>query len=116
MEVSGQLHTPAALTQEKSPWYPLDRRLGGSQSRSGHGGDQKNSQPLPLTRTPNHSAYSSALHHCAIVSPLKLPAEFQGLDDWYNNNNNNNNNNNKEHYFLNTLFFFFGNSSEAAGA
>jgi hypothetical protein len=26
MEVSGQLHAPAALPQGKSPWYPLDRR------------------------------------------------------------------------------------------
>jgi len=26
-----------------SPWYPLDRRLGVPQSRSGHGGVQKNS-------------------------------------------------------------------------
>jgi hypothetical protein len=32
--------------QGKSPWYPLDRRLGGPQSRSGHGGEEKNSQPL----------------------------------------------------------------------
>jgi hypothetical protein len=29
MEVSGQLHALAALPQGKSPWYPLDRRLGG---------------------------------------------------------------------------------------
>jgi hypothetical protein len=29
----------------KSPWYPLDRRLGGSQSRSGRGVEEKNSQP-----------------------------------------------------------------------
>jgi hypothetical protein len=28
------------------PWYPLDRRLGGAQSRSGRGGEEKNSQPL----------------------------------------------------------------------
>jgi hypothetical protein len=27
MEVSGQLHAPAALPQGKSPWCPLDRRL-----------------------------------------------------------------------------------------
>jgi hypothetical protein len=27
MEVSGQLHAPAALSQGKSPWYPLDRRM-----------------------------------------------------------------------------------------
>jgi hypothetical protein len=31
----------------KSPWNPLDRRLGGTQSRSGHGGEEKTSQPLP---------------------------------------------------------------------
>jgi hypothetical protein len=33
--------------QRKSTWYPLDRRLGGSQSRSGRGGEEKNSQSLP---------------------------------------------------------------------
>jgi len=33
--------------QGKSPWYPMDRRLGGPQSHSGHGGEEKNSQPLP---------------------------------------------------------------------
>jgi hypothetical protein len=31
----------------KSPWYPLDRRLGEPHSRSGHGGLEKNSQPPP---------------------------------------------------------------------
>jgi hypothetical protein len=40
MDVSGQLHAPAALS-------PLDRRLGGPQSRSGCGGEEKNSQPPP---------------------------------------------------------------------
>jgi hypothetical protein len=33
--------------QGKSSWYPSDRRLGGPQSQSGHGGEEKNSQPLP---------------------------------------------------------------------
>jgi hypothetical protein len=33
--------------QEKSHQYPLDRRLGGPQSRSGSGGEEKNSQSLP---------------------------------------------------------------------
>jgi hypothetical protein len=47
MEVSGQLHDPAALPQGKGPWYPLDRRLYGTQSRSGSGGEEKNSQPPP---------------------------------------------------------------------
>jgi hypothetical protein len=46
MEVSGQLHALAALPPEgKSPCYPLDRRLGGTQCRSGRGGEEKNSQP-----------------------------------------------------------------------
>jgi hypothetical protein len=47
MEVSGQLHALAALPQGKSPCYPLDRRLGGLQSRSGPGGEEKISQPAP---------------------------------------------------------------------
>jgi len=35
--------TPRPLyPQGKSPWYPLDRRLGGPQSRSGRDGDEKN--------------------------------------------------------------------------
>jgi hypothetical protein len=34
LEVSGQLHTSAALAR-----YPLDRRLGGLQSRSGRHGE-----------------------------------------------------------------------------
>jgi hypothetical protein len=38
--------------QGKSPWYPLDRRLGGPQSRSGRGGEEKNSQPLPGVELP----------------------------------------------------------------
>jgi hypothetical protein len=32
--------------QGKSPWYPLDRRLGGPQRRPGSGGEEKNSQSL----------------------------------------------------------------------
>jgi hypothetical protein len=47
MGVSGQFHAPAAFPQGKSPWYPLDMGLGGSQSWSGNGGKEKNSQPPP---------------------------------------------------------------------
>jgi hypothetical protein len=36
MELSGQIHP-----RGKSPGYPLDRRLGGPQSRSGRGGEEK---------------------------------------------------------------------------
>jgi len=42
MEVSGQLYV-----QVKNTWYPLDRRLGGPQSRSGNSGEKKNSKLLP---------------------------------------------------------------------
>jgi hypothetical protein len=44
--------------QGKSAWYPLDRRLGGPQSRSGRGGEEKNSQPPPEIepQNPNHPA------------------------------------------------------------
>jgi hypothetical protein len=34
--------------QGKSLWYPLDRSLGGPQSRSGRGGEEKHSLPLPV--------------------------------------------------------------------
>jgi hypothetical protein len=44
MEVSGQLHAPAVLhSRERAP----DGRLGGPQSRSGRGGEEKNSQLQP---------------------------------------------------------------------
>jgi len=46
MEVSGQLHAPAALHSGKETLIPLYRRLGGPQSRYGRGGEEKNSQPL----------------------------------------------------------------------
>jgi hypothetical protein len=39
MELSGQLHSPTALPQGKSP-YPLNRKVGGPQSRSGRGSEE----------------------------------------------------------------------------
>jgi hypothetical protein len=47
MEVSGQVHASATLPQGNSPWYALDRSLGGPQSRSGRGGEEKNFQSPP---------------------------------------------------------------------
>jgi hypothetical protein len=41
LEVTGQLHSPVALTPGKKPQYPLDRRLGGPQNRSGPSRDEK---------------------------------------------------------------------------
>jgi hypothetical protein len=41
------IFTPRPLYPHgNSPWYLLGRRLGGLQSRSGSGGEEKNSQPL----------------------------------------------------------------------
>jgi len=45
MEVSGQIHAPTTLPQGKSHWYPLDM-MGGPQSQSGHGSEERNTQPL----------------------------------------------------------------------
>jgi hypothetical protein len=36
--VNGYLHTPAALYLEKSPWYPLDRKLGEPKNHPGQDG------------------------------------------------------------------------------
>jgi hypothetical protein len=51
MEVSGQLHTPAHFPPGKSPRYPLDRRLGGPQSRPGRLEEEQILDPTG-TRTP----------------------------------------------------------------
>jgi hypothetical protein len=59
--------TPLPLCpQENSPPHPLYRRLGGSQSRSGHYGEENNLLPLQgieprLLRRPVHSLVASEL-------------------------------------------------------
>jgi hypothetical protein len=74
MEVSGQFHEPAALPLGKEPWYPLKRRLGGPQSRSGCGGEEKNSQP-PLGIEPPAQA---AAHGRRGGTPLRGNKEGPG--------------------------------------
>jgi hypothetical protein len=45
--------TPGRFTpRERAPWYPLDRKMGGLQSRSGRCGEEKNSQPLQGLESP----------------------------------------------------------------
>jgi len=67
MEVSGQLHTLATLPppQGKSPSYPMDWRLVENQSQSGHGDEEKNSQPLlgliPPIMQPTAQCYTTEL-------------------------------------------------------
>jgi len=52
--MSGQLHILVIQSPGKSPRYPLDGRLVGTQSRSGRGGEEKNnpslSLPLPIIK------------------------------------------------------------------
>jgi len=52
--------------QGKSPWYPLDRKLVGLQSRSGSGGEERNTQPPPGIEPwkPDRSARSLYLQKC----------------------------------------------------
>jgi len=44
MEVNGKLHDSAGLTQGKSHWYPLSRRLDGLRGPSGRFTDEHNSR------------------------------------------------------------------------
>jgi hypothetical protein len=71
MEMSGQPHALVALPPGKSPCYPLERRLCGPQSRSGRGGEEKNSQPLqghkPPIIQPVGQRYTAELSHCHLV-------------------------------------------------
>jgi hypothetical protein len=55
--------------QGKIPSYPLDSRLGGPQSRSGRGGEEKKPEPLLGLEPPDHPAHSPALYHWAIPTP-----------------------------------------------
>jgi hypothetical protein len=48
--------------QGKSPWFPLDRRLGELKCRSERGGEEKNSQHLSGLEPPHHPARSPALY------------------------------------------------------
>jgi hypothetical protein len=52
MEVSGQLHVPAALPPGKEPPVPIGYEGGWPQSRSGRGGEEKNSKPSPGIEPP----------------------------------------------------------------
>jgi len=55
MEMSDQFYP-----QGKSPWYLLDRRMGGPQSQPGRGGEKKNFQPPPGPEPP---IVHPAAHH-----------------------------------------------------
>jgi hypothetical protein len=74
MEVSGQLHAPTALPPGKEPPYPLDKRLGGPQSRSGRYGEERNLTPAfqPVARRYTYWAIPipRLLRNCGIKTEL----------------------------------------------
>jgi hypothetical protein len=59
----------------KSPWYPLDRRLGGPQNQSRRGFEEKNSQIMLGLEAPIIQPRSPVIYHWAIsnnVPELRL--------------------------------------------
>jgi len=56
--VSGQLHVPTALST-----VPTAQEAGWAQSRSGRGGKEKNSQPLPGQKPPDNPSRNPPLNH-----------------------------------------------------
>jgi hypothetical protein len=51
--LAGQLHSPDVLSPVKSLWYPLDRRLCGTQSLSGRRGEVTKHVVLILNQSIN---------------------------------------------------------------
>jgi hypothetical protein len=82
--------TPLPLyPRGKSSWYPLDRRLGGPQSRPGRGGKEKNSQPPSAIEpwNPDRPVRSPALyrlnyHGSCLVAMLKIILYAMNLILW----------------------------------
>jgi hypothetical protein len=72
MEVSGQLHAPAALTRGEEPRYPLDRWPGGPQSRSGRCAEEKNLASAG-NRTPAVQPVDRCYTDCAISVWYNFP-------------------------------------------
>jgi hypothetical protein len=70
MEVSDQLHDPAALSPRGDPRYPLDTRLGESQILSGRGGGEKKI-PSPPCRESNRRR--------PVCSLVTIPTELSQL-------------------------------------
>jgi hypothetical protein len=88
--------TPRPLyPHEKNPRYPLDRRLGGPQSRSGHSGEDKIPSPagnrtlekvreFSLTRSLARSLTHSLTHSLTpikiVIAPTSHHDQLHGLD------------------------------------
>jgi hypothetical protein len=74
----------------KSPWYPLDRRLRGPQSRSGCGGLEKNSQLPPgiEPQNPDRLASSPALYRLSYHGSCRHGGNDKFIQKfWFENSN-----------------------------
>jgi hypothetical protein len=94
MGVSGQRHALTALY----PWgkdtrYPLYRRLGGPQSRSGHRGYRKNPLPLPGIehRSPGHPVRSQTLYWLSYPGTLPITRTVRKYSQYFTTRSNGNN-------------------------
>jgi hypothetical protein len=68
MEISGNIQAPADLPpREKRPRYPLDRRLGGPQSRFGRVGEEKD-----IASFPRRESNSGTLAHNTVTVLTEL--------------------------------------------
>jgi hypothetical protein len=78
--------TPQPLyPQGRNPWYPVDKRLGGPQSRYGRGGEEKNSQPLPVFEPPIiqpvAQLYTTELFWLMMMMMMMMITKFVILQD-----------------------------------
>jgi hypothetical protein len=79
MEVSVSFTPRPLYPQGNITWYPLDRRLGGPQSRSGRGGEENNSQPPSGTelKNPDRPSRSPALYRLSYHGSHDIEIENQ---------------------------------------
>jgi len=87
MQVRDQLHAPLHSTPRLRAQYPLDKRLGGPQSWSGCGGEQKKSHHCPHPKVnPGHPACSLVciLIELPRIRKLMLPFHKEMLTLIYN--------------------------------
>jgi len=69
MEVSGQLHAPAALPPGKEPLVPIAQGAGWAPEPVWKRLSGEKFLAPTVTPSPDHPARSPALYHCAIAAP-----------------------------------------------
>jgi len=80
--------------RERACHYPLDRKLGGPQRKSGHGGEKKNSQSLPGLKCMNIQPIAHHYTNELLLSLIHHKAPYY-LFIWFSGYNQN-----LGHYYL----------------